>query len=210
VVFYFHQKKGGVGGRIIITMDTKRGEAVKSILKVLLAAGLITVACASPRFSRVMMAHLLNSEKRKNGLSGKDRKKYYNAFYYLKRNKLLDIEYRGNQMYFSLTDQGKKKAGRYKIDELEIKKQQQWDKKWRVLIFDIQDIHKAKREALRGKLKELGLFQLQKSVWVCPYEFKKEMDILRDFFGLDTGEMKVISASEIEADEAIRKYFNLK
>ncbi len=191
-------------------METKRGEAVKSILKILLAAGLITVACASPRFSGVMMARILNSEKRKNGLSGKARKKYYNAFYYLKRNKLLDIKYRGNQMYFSLSDEGKKKAGKYKIDELEIKKQKQWDKKWRVLIFDIQDIHKAKREALRGKLKELGLFQLQKSVWVCPYEFKKEMDILRDFFGLDTGEMKVISASEIEADEAIRKYFNLK
>jgi len=191
-------------------METKRGEAVKSILKILLAAGLITVACASPRFSGTLMSRMLDSEKRKNGLNGKARKKYYNAFYYLKRNKLLDIEYRGNQMYFSLTEEGKKKAGRYKIDDLEIKKQKKWDKKWRVLIFDIQDIHKAKREALRGKLKELGLFQLQKSVWVCPYEFKKEMSILRDFFGLNTSEMKVIVASEIEDDEFIRKFFGLR
>jgi CRISPR-associated endonuclease Cas2 len=191
-------------------METKRGEAVKSILKILLAAGLVAVACASPRFSGTLVARVLRSEERKNKFSGKDKKKYYNAFYYLKRNKLINIKYRGNQMYFSLTDEGKKKAGRYKIDELEIKKQKKWDKKWRVLIFDIQDIHKAKREALRGKLKELGLFQLQKSVWVCPYEFKKEMRLLRDFFGLDSGEMKIISAFEIEEDETVRKHFNLK
>jgi len=50
---------------------------------------------------------------------------------------------------------------------------------------------------------------LQKSVWVCPYEFKKEMKLLRDFFGLEAKEMKVIAASEIEDDQPIRQFFNL-
>lgn len=192
-------------------MEIKRGEAVKSILKLLLTAGLFAVACTSPMFGATLARELIKSVKRKHKgkISAKEKKKYYNAFYYLKRNKLIDIEYRGNQMYFSLTDEGKKKAGRYKIDELKIKKPKNWDKKWRVLIFDIEDKHKIKREALRGKLKELGLCQLQKSVWVCPYEFKKEMRILREFFGLNTGEMKVINAFEIEDDKSIREFFGL-
>jgi len=77
------------------------------------------------------------------------------------------------------------------------------------LIFDISDKHKNKREALRGKLKQLGLFQLQKSVWVCPYEFRDVVKILREFFGLTDDEMKVITASEIENDRRIRDYFKL-
>ena len=82
-------------------------------------------------------------------------------------------------------------------------------KKWRVLIFDIKDKQKMKREALRGKIKELGLYQLQKSVWVCPYDFIREVDIMRSFFGLSQSEMKVITAFQIEDDWIIRRFFGL-
>ena len=85
-----------------------------------------------------------------------------------------------------------------------------WDKKWRILIFDIKEKNKIKREALRGKIKQLGLYPLQKSVWVCPYKFFKEMDMLRRFFGLQKDEMKTITASEIEDDKNIRSFFGLK
>ncbi|MDO8529421.1 MAG: hypothetical protein Q7S18_02025, partial [bacterium] len=110
----------------------------------------------------------------------------------------------------SLTEEGKKKAGKYQIDNLEIKKPKKWDKKWRILIFDIKNRDKLKREALRGKIKELGLYQLQKSVWVCPYEFVKEMNILRSFFNLSNDEMKIINAHEIENDNDIKIFFNIK
>jgi Phenylacetic acid-responsive transcriptional repressor len=121
------------------------------------------------------MRYEQNRIKRESNMEKKkEMKKFKNAFYYLKRKGLIDVEYRGNQMYFSLTAEGKKKAGKYKINDLKIKAAEKWDKKWRVLIFDIEDKHRAKREALRGKIKELGLYQLQKSVWVCPYEFKKK------------------------------------
>ena len=62
---------------------------------------------------------------------------------------------------------------------------------------------------MRGKIKELGLYQLQESVWVCPYEFQKEMEILRAFFQLKNDEMKVITASEIENDEKIKAFFRI-
>lgn len=139
-----------------------------------------------------------------------NRAKIQNKFYYLKKRGLVNVEYRGNQIYISLTDEGKKRAGKYKIDDLKIKTAENWDKKWRVLIFDVEENYRIKREALRGKIKELGLYQLQKSVWVCPYEFKKEMSILRDFFGLEKGDMKVITAVEIEDDQPVRDFFGLK
>ena len=192
-------------------MVIKKGEAVKRILEGLMVAGEIMLLAMEPRVNLTMRNALSRYDKYKRKYeTNKEKNNFNNAFYYLKRRRLIHIEYRGNQMYFSLTEEGKRKAGRYKINELEIKKAKKWDKKWRVLIFDIEDKHKSKREALRGKIKELGLYQLQKSVWVCPYEFKKEMELLRDFFGLDTGEMKVINASEIEDDKLIREFFGLK
>jgi len=193
-------------------METKKGDIVKKILEGLLVAGEILVTAMEPRLSlgRALMRYEQNRIKRESNMEKKkEMKKFKNAFYYLKRKGLIDVEYRGNQMYFSLTAEGKKKAGKYKINDLKIKAAEKWDKKWRVLIFDIEDKHRAKREALRGKIKELGLYQLQKSVWVCPYEFKKEMELLRDFFGLESKDMKVIVAAKIEDDESICRFFNL-
>jgi DNA-binding transcriptional regulator PaaX len=136
-------------------------------------------------------------------------RKLYCAFYYLKKKGLIDINYRGKQMYISLTEEGQKRAGKYKIDGMKIKKPKKWDKKWRVLIFDIKDKQKIKREALRGKIKELDMLQLQKSVWVYPYDFTKEMKLLRKFFGLTETEMNLIEASKIEDENRIREYFGL-
>jgi DNA-binding transcriptional regulator PaaX len=187
-------------------MDKK--EIGKVILKGILVSGGIAVAATSPYFvSRALpeiFRHAKYELKKRNRL-----KNFKRSFYYLKSQDMIKIEERGAQIYISLTKEGKKKAGKFKIDDLEIKKPKKWDKKWRVLIFDIKEKHKLKREALRGKIKELGLYQLQESVWVCPYEFQKEMEILRNFFLLKKDEMKVIVASEIEDDENIKKFFDI-
>jgi len=182
--------------------------ASKIILKSLVVGGLIIITVASPRLGRL----LVNEWLRHNNMpeAGKKKQiKFCDAFHYLRKKGLIHIEYKGQQMYISLTKEGKKRAGKYKIDDLKIKKPRTWDRKWRILIFDIQDKQRIKREALRGKIKELGLFQLQKSVWVYPYDFRDEMSLLRDFFGLTGAEMKLITASEIEGDGLVKKYFQL-
>src|SRR3990167_2211250 len=61
---------------------------------------------------------------------------------------------------------------------------EKWDKKWRVVIFDIPEKSRMARDALRRKLKELEFRELQKSVFVHPYECKKEIDFIIEFFNL--------------------------
>jgi len=108
-----------------------------------------------------------------------------------------------------LTSEGKKKAGRFQIDSLKIAKPKNWDKKWRLVIFDISQLRQVMRNAFRGKLKELGFYPLQKSVWVCPYECQDEIALLRDFFGLNEKEIRLIRAEDIEDDSYLRKIFKL-
>ncbi len=190
-------------------MKTKK-EITKIILKGLLISGGIAIASTSPFFATRLIPALIKYARYKKRQKEFEKKKFYNAFYKLKKKGLINFDYRGKQVYISLTPEGRQWAGKYQIDDLEIKKPRRWDKKWRVLIFDIKEKQKGKREALRGKLKELKFYQIQKSVWVCPYKFKKEIEILRSFFGLTKNEMITIEASNIENDQKIKTFFGIK
>ena len=184
----------------------------RQVLKGVLWSGMFVVACGSPNFMPKILPQIAKNilYKIKKGKKKKEEdKKFSNAFYYLKRKGLLDIQKRKGQIYIFLTKEGKRLAGKYQINDLEIEKPKKWDRLWRILIFDIRENGRVKRDALRGKIKQLGLYQLQKSVWAYPYNFHKEMGLLREFFGLDESEMKIITAYEIEGDKAIRKYFKI-
>jgi len=84
---------------------------------------------------------------------------------------------------YVLTDRGKLKILNYRFQNMKIKRDN-WDEKWRVVIFDIPEKLKKARDALRWKLKELGFHELQKSVFVFPYECKNEIDFIIEFFNL--------------------------
>ena len=47
-----------------------------------------------------------------------------------------------------------------------------WDKKWRIVGFDIKENNRNFRNRLREKLKELGFQRLQRSIWISPLAVK--------------------------------------
>lgn len=82
------------------------------------------------------------------------------------------IEKKG-EVYIRLTSQGSKKITRdFPLLTLQKRK---WDKKWRVAIFDIQEINKSARDGLRKKLRELGFGMIQKSVFISPHDIIKDL-----------------------------------
>jgi DNA-binding transcriptional regulator PaaX len=179
-----------------------KSEIVKDILRYLLVAGMIYVAASSPYFTIRLLREIKKWKKY-------PRKKLSSAFYRLKKQGCLKIEMKNRQIYISLTEKGRKKAGWLQIDALKIKKSKKWDGKWRIVIFDISQLKKFYREAFRGKLKELGFYPLQKSVWVIPYPCQDEIELLKDFFGLTEKEVRVIVAENIGKDDQLKKFFML-
>ncbi len=83
-----------------------------------------------------------------------------------------------------LTEIGKKKTLHYNLDELYINKPMRWDKKWRLVMFDIPEKKKNAREVFRRKLNELGFYQLQKSTFIHPYECEDEINFVIEMFEL--------------------------
>lgn len=180
--------------------------AAKKILTGLLIGGAIFIAASSPYFAFYLSRNFWRALGKKKPPPKDER--FRNAFYYLKSKGLLDIQRKSHQIYIGLTTEGRKKAGKYLIDDLEIKKPKNWDGKYRIVIFDIPNITGIKRDALRGKLKELGFFRLQQSVWVHPYNCRKEIDLLREFFSLSLKELILIEGS-IKQDKFLRKFYKL-
>ncbi len=81
-----------------------------------------------------------------------------------------------------LTQEGKRKALTYKIDEMKVAKPKVWDKKWRVILFDVPESRRKMRDALRYHLLQIGCRELQKSVFVHPFDCCDEIDFLIEFY----------------------------
>lgn len=179
-----------------------KSEVAKDILAALIITGAVTIAATSPYF-------IINIVKGLTGLKKHPNKRVYNAFYNLMEQGLINFYEKNNQIYISLTKNGKQKAGWMQIDDLKIKKPKKWDGRWRLVMFDISNMKKIYREALRGKLKELGFCLFQKSVWIIPYDCTKEIKILKEFFGLKDSEFRFVLAGSIGDDGELKKIFGL-
>ena len=179
-----------------------KGEIMKDILRWVAIIGVTGIASTSPYFAN----NILRAFQKKHCYQIKN---ISNAFYRLKKKGYIKIKQQNHQIYISLTQEGKKKAGRFQINALHIKKPKKWDKKWRIIMFDITESHKIKREALRGIFKKFAFYQLQKSVWIFPYNCRDEIDLLRDFFGLTIHELRFVIAEKIDNDNIMKQYFNL-
>lgn len=112
-----------------------------------------------------------------------DRQYLYRTIREFKHERLVDWkEQEDGLIKVILTKKGEEYALQFNIEEMKIKKPTSWDGKWRVVLYDIPEKRKRAREALRKKLKELGFYEMQKSVLVFPYHCRDEIDFVVEFF----------------------------
>ena len=84
-----------------------------------------------------------------------------------------------------------------------------WDKKWRVVIFDIpQELHK-ERVKLRQRLKSLGFSSLQKSVLVFPYPCEEEVGEVCNKLGVSDYVDILVAESPGSKEKELVKIFGL-
>lgn len=128
----------------------------------------------------------------------------------LYRSKLIDYrEEKDGSVVLKLSENGKNKVLKYNLDEIEIKKPKKWDNIWRLVIFDIPEVNKKGRVALTAKLKELGFYHLQKSVFIHPYECKDEINFIVEIFDL-APYVRFARVKDIDIELDLKNRFNLK
>lgn len=108
---------------------------------------------------------------------------------------------------FILSSDGKRTALTYNIDKMAISRHK-WDKKWRIVIFDIPEKKKRLRETFRFQLKRLGFLELQKSVFVLPFECRNELEYIIEFYNARRF-VRYIEAHHIDNELELKHKFNL-
>ena len=103
----------------------------------------------------------------------------------LYKSKLISMrENDDGTMTVILNDKGKERALRYSLEKMKIP-DQIWDGGWRIVVFDIPESRRNARDALRCLLKKMNFYELQKSVFIHPFDCKNEIDFLIEFFQLN-------------------------
>jgi len=135
-------------------------ETINSALKVLGLSGMSGVVVDAPNALKALDKILTSSPAEtvnRNRLMAE-----------LKRQSLVHIEAAGDSYHFTLTPAGIHRLQQSIIDELKIEMPAHWDKKWRIVSFDIPLNYSRQRAAFVVRLRELGFTMMQKSLWVHP------------------------------------------
>jgi CRISPR-associated endonuclease Cas2 len=126
----------------------------------------------------------------------------------LYRSRLVDKrENPDGSFTFVLSAKGKIKTLSFQFEKIRLERKN-WDGKWRLVVFDIPEKLKRARDALREKLKELGFYEFQKSVFVFPYESEDEIDFIIEFFELRQY-VRTILAEKIDNELHLKKIFKM-
>lgn len=139
-------------------------------------------------------------------VKGPDRRKIYGGFKNLESRNLIsrigDDKYKFTQKGINWFEKS-----RFKYLKLKIGK---WDKKWRIIIFDIPEEMHHKRNWLRNKLRNLGFYMVQKSVFAFPYPCEGELSDICSHLGVNDYIDILIADSIGFKEQEIRKFFQLK
>ena len=114
----------------------------------------------------------------------------------------------GGKKRVRLTSKGETYAALVGEGRLVPKKPRRWDKKWRLLVFDIPEKRRRARNQIRTTLATLGFVRLQDSVWVYPYDCEDLITLLKADLKIGKDVLYVI-ADKIEYDKPLLARFNL-
>jgi DNA-binding PadR family transcriptional regulator len=126
----------------------------------------------------------------------------------LQAQKLVEVAEGEGMQVVRITNAGRRKVLKYALDELVIEKPKNWDRKWRLVSYDIPANLKSLRNLFRDYLKAWGFYPLQESVFLHAYPCENEIEFLREYLGV--GEfVRIFTVSKIENDASFRQFFDV-
>ncbi|OHA47603.1 MAG: hypothetical protein A2541_01745 [Candidatus Taylorbacteria bacterium RIFOXYD2_FULL_36_9] len=179
--------------------EIRVGKIQKAILGTVAVAGLLGVAAVAPNvlqiFGKFIKGQAIKRSQRES--INYSRRKLVNKGF---------LEYKDG--FLKLTLKGKSFLGRLEGKSLKVAKPKRWDKKWRIIIFDIKEERKYLRDKIRNTLIDIGFIKLQKSVWVFPYDCEDLITLIKADFEIGKDVLYLI-VDRIENDKTVREYFDL-
>ncbi len=170
----------------------------RAILDTIKGAGVIAVIAIAPGIAKVVDKRLIDKI-----LSSDRPYSYFRTLTGLEKKGLIRISTKGGKQIAELTKLG--------LKTLELSspiKKKRWDRKWRVLIFDIPETRRGTREKIRITLRDKGFHRIQDSVWVLPYDCEDLVTLLKADLRIGK-ELLYMIVDSIEGDRKLKEIFGL-
>lgn len=183
-----------------------RGKSLTKEILFMAVAGPIVLSCLFAPNAAQMLKPLIKWRKNWDKI---DRRLIYSAIKRLNRRRFVELIEKNGESYIEITNKGKKLVKSFDYDNLKLSKSKTWDKKWRLVIFDIPDKKKKERRALSQKLKEIGFYPLQESVFIYPYNCQDEIDFICEFLSISRFVNYCLVETLDKREGDLRRIFNL-
>lgn len=108
-----------------------------------------------------------------------------------------------------VTPEGKLALARMISRSPDTRTHRRWDKRWRLVTYDIKEHRKKSRRQLQRTLRSFGFYRLQDSVWVYPYDTEELITLLKAEFSVGK-EVLYAVVEHLENDRELRTYFQLR
>jgi len=181
--------------------DRRKGYLQDAVLGTVAVAGILAVAMIAPNTLQLLGG--MGGRKRRFGEQART------ALGRLADKGLVTFEKRDGKSFARITLAGQKElALQEQMAALRIKKRKRWDKRYRVVIFDVPEHRRAIRNSLRNTMRSAGFLQLQQSVWVYPHDCEDLIALLKADLHIGKDVLYLI-VEKIERDAWIKKHFGI-
>ncbi len=177
------------------------GQVQKALLSAVIVGGIMLIGGTPAPRALGLLGGKRNSYKfkyqAKNALAGLVRKGYVTF-----------VSERGGR-YARITTAGQKALALLEhTTALDLQKRKKWDKRWRVVIFDIPERRRGIRDRLRAVMRSAGFYRLQDSVWLYPYDCEDFVALLKADLRLGLSVLYMI-VERIESDSQLKEHYSL-
>lgn len=177
----------------------KRANIQKTVLSVLAISGALTISAMAPNMMQAL-PHLMGKEKYRLIFNTKTAVGRLFVKGYVKKNArgLLEITEKGKR-YLEL-EQARLTAP--------VAQRRRWDKRYRLVMFDIPQKRRVVRDRLRLLMGQFGFMRLQDSVWVTPYDCEELIALVKAELRVGNDVLYAI-VDQIGNEARIKEHFNL-
>ncbi|MDO8482022.1 MAG: CRISPR-associated endonuclease Cas2 [bacterium] len=180
----------------------KRRAIQQAVLSAVAIAGVLAVTMIAPNIFQALPRLL--GDKYKMGYRAKT------AAGQLAKKGLLRFVLRGGVRCAELTEKGRMVLELDKMKTAQQSKRvRRWDKRYRLVMFDVPQYRRSTRDRLRAMMRECGFLRLQDSVWIYPYDCEELVTLIKANIHIGKDVLYAVVES-VENDAWIKRHFNLK
>lgn len=181
--------------------ERRWGTFQKAMLTAVVLGGVVVVAATIPNVAQLLKYFPGHKKGAKFNYQAKS------ALGRLATKGLVTFVEKNGKRFARITEKGERVL-QMETERTAMTKKRRWDRRWRVVAFDVPEKRKNVRTSLRRFMSEYGFARLQDSVWIYPYDCEDLIALAKANFRIGSDVLYMI-VERLENDKHLRSHFSL-